>query len=179
MCYSGVTSGIAHRVPLSDRILGLARSSRLTTVIALSVLDARGRVVSDVFFLLGRQASQTLSVYGNPTRSRSTSSTMHRQDRFNAQSAISYRFGEELDKYLKGLLGAPTMINPSPAHVVADLLMPLNEMATAEPRLNTWLEARTAQSSRANSRSTRLPPGTPWRTRRSATSGPASRRQKF
>ena len=46
-----------------------------------------------------------------------------------------------LINHLLKLPGAPTMINPSPAHIVAKFLTTLAVMATKEPRLRTYFES--------------------------------------
>ena len=67
---------------------------------------------------------------------------MQRLEQFNASIATSHKFKPDSIAHMLKLPGAPDMINPSPAHIVAEFLMPLNEMATAEPCLQTWLESK-------------------------------------
>ena len=47
----------------------------------------------------------------------------------------------DLIAHLRKLPGSPAMINPSPAHIVAELLMTIADMANAEPRFRTYLES--------------------------------------
>ena len=66
---------------------------------------------------------------------------MQRLEHLNAAIATSYKFTPDLIAHLLKLPGAPAMINPSPAHIVAELLTTLADMATAKPRLRTYLES--------------------------------------
>jgi len=47
----------------------------------------------------------------------------------------------DLIAHLQKLPGAPTMINPSPAHIVTELLTTIADMATAKPCFQTYLES--------------------------------------
>ena len=66
---------------------------------------------------------------------------MQRLEQISAAIATAYKLMPDLIDHLLKLPGAPTMINPSPAHIVAELLTTLAVIATKGPRLRTYFES--------------------------------------